>query len=143
MPITKENSAIETVIRDWSKAISDKDAARVLSHLTDDIVEFSLAPPLQYNGKQVDDIQNWFDTWIGPIGNDARDIEITAGEDVAYVRSLVRMTGTKTDGQKADLWFRQTLGLTKRDGVWKIAHTHASVPFYMDGSFKAAIDLTP
>jgi PhnB protein len=26
---------------------------------------------------------------------------------------------------------------------WKIAHEHDSVPFYMDGSFKASIDLTP
>jgi hypothetical protein len=25
----------------------------------------------------------------------------------------------------------------------KIAHEHESVPFYMDGSFKAAVDLTP
>jgi ketosteroid isomerase-like protein len=28
-------------------------------------------------------------------------------------------------------------------GAWKIAHEHTSVPFYMDGSFRAAIDLKP
>ena len=26
---------------------------------------------------------------------------------------------------------------------WKITDDHASVPFYMDGSFKAAVDLKP
>ena len=28
-------------------------------------------------------------------------------------------------------------------GTWKIAHEHTSVPFYMDGSFRAAVDLEP
>jgi len=53
------------------------------------------------------------------------------------------MHGTKTDGAKADLWFRDTFGFQRIKGKWKIAHEHESVPFYMDGSFKAAIDLEP
>jgi hypothetical protein len=28
-------------------------------------------------------------------------------------------------------------------GKWAIVHEHVSVPFYMDGSYKAAIDLKP
>jgi ketosteroid isomerase-like protein len=42
-----------------------------------------------------------------------------------------------------DLWFREILGFRKIDGEWTITHEHSSVPFYMDGSFKAAIDLKP
>jgi PhnB protein len=53
------------------------------------------------------------------------------------------MHGTKTDGAKGDLWFRHTFGFQRIKGEWKIAHEHESVPFYMDGSFKAAIDLKP
>jgi PhnB protein len=53
------------------------------------------------------------------------------------------MTGTKTDGQKVDLWFRQTLCFRKINGTWAIVHEHESVPFCMDGSFRAAIDLKP
>ena len=45
--------------------------------------------------------------------------------------------------QQVDLWFRETLGFRKIDGKWTITHEHSSVPFYMDGSFKAAIDLKP
>lgn len=143
MTSINQNIAIEETIRNWSQAITDKDAERTLSYLTDDIVEFSLAPPLQYSGKDGDGIQSWFDTWIGSIGNESQELDIRASDDVAFARCLVRMTGTKTTGDKADLWFRQTLGLIKQDGVWKIAHVHASVPFYMDGSFRAAIDLKP
>lgn len=42
-----------------------------------------------------------------------------------------------------DVWFRATVGLRRGDGGWTIMHEHTSVPFYMDGSFKAAIDLQP
>ncbi|HEY1232912.1 MAG TPA: nuclear transport factor 2 family protein [Candidatus Binatia bacterium] len=72
-----------------------------------------------------------------------RDFSIVACEDVAFCHSLNRMKATTANDAKVDLWFRQTLGLLKIDGAWKIAHEHSSVPFYMDGSFKAAVDLKP
>ena len=31
----------------------------------------------------------------------------------------------------------------KVDGTWRITQEHNSTPFYMDGSFKAAVDLQP
>ncbi|MET3649244.1 ketosteroid isomerase-like protein [Phyllobacterium ifriqiyense] len=143
MTSINQNTAIEDTLKNWSDAISSKNAQSTLSYLTEDIVEFSLAPPLQYRGKDAEGIQSWFDSWTGPIGNESQELDITASDDVAFARCLVRMTGTKTTGDKADLWFRQTLGLIKQGGIWKIAHVHTSVPFYMDGSFRAAIDLKP
>ncbi|MGH8727711.1 MAG: nuclear transport factor 2 family protein [Burkholderiales bacterium] len=53
------------------------------------------------------------------------------------------MSGTKTGGENVDMWFRETLGLRKIGGTWMITHEHSSVPFYMDGTFKAAVDLKP
>jgi ketosteroid isomerase-like protein len=54
------------------------------------------------------------------------------------------LSGTKTDGEKADVWwFRQTLCFRRSGGEWRIAHQHESVPFYMDGSYRAAVDLKP
>lgn len=41
------------------------------------------------------------------------------------------------------MWFRFTVGLRKNEGTWQITHVHASVPFYMDGAGKAALDLVP
>ncbi|MDD7940478.1 nuclear transport factor 2 family protein [Actinomycetospora lutea] len=41
------------------------------------------------------------------------------------------------------LWFRSTYALRRRDGAWAIVHQHESVPFHMDGSFRAATELTP
>ena len=53
------------------------------------------------------------------------------------------MTGARTDGAHTDVWLRATVCFRRVDGAWKVAHEHASVPFYMDGSFRAAIDLKP
>ena len=70
-------------------------------------------------------------------------MDITAGEDVGFSRSLNRIAGTRADGAPTDLWMRATLCFRKIDGEWKVAHEHDSVPFYMDGSAKAALDLKP
>ena len=78
----------------------------------------------------------------GPIGYEIRDLSITAGDDIAFCTCLNHMTGTQRN-EKTDVWFRRTLGLRKIDGRWKIAHAHELVPFYMDGSDKAAVDLKP
>jgi len=53
------------------------------------------------------------------------------------------MTGTKTDGARGDLWFRATACFRREDGAWKITHVHNSVPFAMDGSGCALLDLRP
>ena len=41
------------------------------------------------------------------------------------------------------LWSRWTVGPRKVDGRWRITHEHRSTPFHMDGSLRAAVDLTP
>jgi ketosteroid isomerase-like protein len=41
------------------------------------------------------------------------------------------------------MWIRSTLGLKKIDDGWQITHEHNSVPFSMDGSERAALDLRP
>jgi ketosteroid isomerase-like protein len=38
---------------------------------------------------------------------------------------------------------RATIGCRKVGNTWLITHEHASVPFYMDGSDRAALDLKP
>lgn len=63
--------------------------------------------------------------------------------EITFSHSLNHLKGTRTEnsgGQKVDMWYRQTLCFRKIDCQWKSAHHHESVPFYMDGSGKAASD---
>ena len=77
------------------------------------------------------------------LGHETRDVSITTNGDIAYCHGFIRISGTKVDGEHNDVWARQTTCLKKIDGAWKITHDHTSVPFYMDGSYKAAVDLKP
>jgi PhnB protein len=138
----KDEAQIRDVIEGWADALRAKNADGVASHNTADFIQFSLAPPLIAQA-DLEKLQAWFATWQGPIGYEIHNLSISAGDCVAYCHSLNRMSGTRDGGEKTDLWFRQTLGLRKIGSRWMIAHAHASVPFYMDGSYRAAVDLGP
>ena len=64
-------------------------------------------------------------------------------EGIAFCHGLVHLEGIKVGGTAVDLWFRSTWCLRRIDNEWKVAHEHNSTPFYMDGSDRAALDLTP
>lgn len=111
-------------------------------HLT----QFGLAPPLVENGTdeaQRQDLEAWFERFDGELDFETRDLHVFASRDVAYCHLLTHLMAQRTDGTLVDLWYRQTFGLQKLDGRWLIEHSHASVPFEMDGSSKAATELHP
>jgi ketosteroid isomerase-like protein len=137
---------IRALIEERSAAMRDKDAARATATLAPDVVAFELAPPLSLGPAEARDaaaLADWLAGWDGPVGIEIRDLEIAVSGDVGWSRSLNRLHGTLRGGRSVDMWMRSTLGFRKLDGAWKIAHGHSSVPFRMDGSFRAATDLEP
>jgi ketosteroid isomerase-like protein len=143
---TTTREQILALLNDRAAAITARDARRAVAQLAPDVVSFGLAPPLRYAGDDARDpegIEGWFQTWDGPIGYDIGDPVIEVGGDVAFCHGLTHMTGTKTDGDRVDLWFRSTVGLRRTAAGWQITHAHDSTPFYMDGSGRAATDLEP
>ncbi len=125
------------------EAHASHDADAIVAAYASDAVVFSLAPPLGERGIDRDDIAAWLKTWDGPVRVDARDVDLTISDGVAFSTALNRMSGRKTDGEEVDMWFRTTMCLKKMDGRWCIVHDHSSVPFYMDGSYRACTDLKP
>ena len=142
MAATAAEKEIRQAIEARNAAISAKDVAGVMASGYAGFVSYSMAPPLK-NADGKDGLAGWFATWDGPIGLVLKDLKITAGDDVAFASCLAHMTGRKTDGEDIDLWYRMSFGLRRVRGAWKIVHEHSSVPFYMDGSFRAAVDLKP
>jgi ketosteroid isomerase-like protein len=138
-----DEAEIRRVVNAWAGAIRAKDADGVVSHTSPKSVGFFLAPPLQAHGHLKENLNEWFKTFQGPIGLEIRDLKISVGGDVAFCHSLNRISGRRTNGEETDIWVRETLGLRKIDGRWLITHEHESVPFYMDGSNRAAVDLKP
>ena len=141
---TTTREQIRTLLLDRAAAITARDAPRAVAHYAPEVVSFTLAPPLRQAGDpDPAGIEGWFRTWDSPIGYDIGEPVIEAGDDLAFCHGLTHMTGTKTDGEQVDLWFRSTVGLRRAAEGWQITHEHDSTPFYMDGSGLAATDLRP
>lgn len=137
---------IRAVLDDWADAYRAKDADRVISHHAEGNVQFIMAPPLQFSGANAWDksaLEAWFSSFDGPLGYEIRDLSIAAGDGTAFCHFLNRLGATSIRDGKFEMWNRVTLGFRKIGDRWLIAHVHQSVPFHMDGSFKAAVDLTP
>jgi ketosteroid isomerase-like protein len=144
--LNEDEAGIRALIEERSAAIRDKDAARALATLANDVVAFELAPPLALAPDAALDeagLVAWLSGWEGPVGIEIRDLHVEAGGDVGWCRSLNRLHGTLKGGREVDMWMRSTLAFRREGGAWKIAHGHSSVPFLMDGSYRAAVDLSP
>ena len=141
----RQESEIRERIDAWAKALRAKNLDDLMSFYTPDFVAFDLPPPLRVEGAEPhrSGLEQWFRTWSGKIGFDMRELAVETGDGLAFSRSLNHMHGKRTDGTETDVWVRATVGFRKIDGEWMVVHEHVSVPFYMDGSFKAAVDLTP
>jgi ketosteroid isomerase-like protein len=140
----RDEAQVRECIDGWARALRGKDVDGVMSHYTPDILTFDLAPPLQHVGEAYRrGFEEWFRTFRGPIGLEIRQLKITVGADVAFSHSINHISGARTSGEDTDIWVRATVCFRKIDGRWMAAHEHVSVPFYMDGSFRAAVDLRP
>lgn len=136
-------SVIDTILLTIAQAHANKDAALLASLYRPSTRLFDLAPPLSRTGMNIGDIAAWFDTWEGPINLEHQDVNTEISGNLAITTALLHMSGKKKEGEEIDLWFRATTCLKQYNGRWLIIHEHTSVPFYMDGSERAALDLQP
>jgi PhnB protein len=137
---------IRALIEERAAALRRKDAEGFVARQAADYGLYSLysmGSPLAADQASAEEVDAWFDSWRGPIGYEVRVLDIAADGDIAFCHGFARVTGTRTDGETVDLWFRLTLGLRRAADGWTIVHEHESVPFSMDGSGRAAVDLKP
>jgi ketosteroid isomerase-like protein len=149
-----DQAQIRDLLAGMAAGYRAKDAGQIVAGYAPDIVMYSLAPPLRSRrddlldiggGRKVDlttaeGVQSWLDGFgDAPFDYEVRDLEVTAGGGVAYAHGLARMGSAGV----FSMWLRVTFGLRKTGDRWQITHLHGSVPFYMDQTFRAAVDLQP
>lgn len=128
---TTDEPAIRELVENWARAVRTRDRNGVLAHHSRDILMFDLpAPLLQSEGIEAYK-KTWdlFFSWTQDFGVfDIETMNITAGNDVAFVTALMRCAGREKNGDKTELDFRLTMGLRKIGGQWTIVHEHHSIP---------------
>jgi ketosteroid isomerase-like protein len=115
-----EDAAVRTIVEDWVNAVRKRDLAAVLRNHSPDILMFDVPPPFQSRGIEAYK-KTWdlFFSWAhDPAVFDIKEMNITAGGDVAFVSAVMRCAGTEAGGEDAELDFRLTIGLRKVGGQW-------------------------
>ncbi len=126
-----DQQQIRTLIERWAEAVHATDLDTVLADHSDDIVMFDVPPP----DDGVRGIEAYRETWPPFFEWQARgasfelvELDVTAGEDVAYAHALLRCGMPKELAERPERRLRLTLGLRKQDGRWLVAHEHHSYP---------------
>lgn len=135
---------IRAIIDARIEAVHAKDVRAAMSYHLPDVVLFDVIEPLRYMGASAGKkrAEEWFSSFQGPLGYEIRELNVTAGDGVAFSYGLNHVKGTKVDGGELDMWWRATVCYQKIEGKWRIAHEHNSAPFDVT-SGKASLDLKP
>jgi uncharacterized protein (TIGR02246 family) len=127
---TSDEVELRELIARWSKAVRDQDLAGIRANHDPDILMFDVPPPFLSRG-----LEAYMATWDmffacvpKPVVFDFEDVEITAGQDVAFATAIGRCVNTDRNGEKENLRFRLTMGFRKHDGRWRVMHEHHSLP---------------
>ena len=135
---------IRELVGRWLKAVLAMDIDGIVSHYAPDIVAFDAVSQLQFTG--VDAYRKHWEVCLslcapGTMIFEIHDLNIAAGNDVAFCHGLSRCGGTGENGEEKAGWMRMTVGYRKTNGRWTVVHEHFSAPFDME-SLKV-LDLKP
>lgn len=129
-PLSTDEAEILALIERWAAAVRAQDLAAIRRDHDAGILMFDVPPPLLARG--LDAYMATWETFYAsaekPVAFDFRDIEVTAGDDVAFATAIGDCVTIVSKGKREPLEFRLTMGLRKIDGRWRIMHEHHSLP---------------
>jgi uncharacterized protein (TIGR02246 family) len=125
-----DEAAIRDLIENWAFAVRSKNYNGILANHAPDILMFDVPAPLQSKG--IEAYKATWDLFFGWYRDDPafdiQEMNITAGNDMAFVTALMRCAGTRANGNSSELDFRLTVGLRKIGDQWIVMHEHHSIP---------------
>jgi uncharacterized protein (TIGR02246 family) len=129
--VTADETEIRELIERWVTAVHGGDLDTVLADHATDIVMFDVPPP----DDGVRGIDAYRETWPPFFRWQASgamfelvELDVTAGEDVAYAHALLRCGTEEQYDERPETRLRLTLGLRRENGRWTVAHEHHSFP---------------
>jgi uncharacterized protein (TIGR02246 family) len=129
--MSDDTTQIQTLIQRWAAAVHAGDMDAVLADHAADIVMFDVPPP-QEGVRGIDAYrESWppFFDWQARGGSfELVELDVTAGDDVAYAFALLRCATPEDRAAHPDHRLRLTLGLRREQDRWVVAHEHHSFP---------------
>jgi uncharacterized protein (TIGR02246 family) len=127
---SEDEAEIRVLIEKWAKAVRDENWAGIRADHDPEILMFDVPPPFLSRG--LDAYMATWETFFSraekPVAFSFRDVDITAGNNVAFATAVGQCVDIDPNGKREDLEFRLTMGLRKVDGRWRVMHEHHSLP---------------
>jgi ketosteroid isomerase-like protein len=127
---TPDQAELRDLIERWAKAVRDEDRAGIRADHDPEILMFDVPAPFLSSG--IDAYMETWETFFSraerPVVFDFHDIDITAGDEVAFATAIGRCVDIEPDGTRENLQFRLTMGFRKVGGRWRVVHEHHSLP---------------
>ena len=126
-----DEADIRQLVERWATAVHAGDLETVLADHAGDVVMFDVPPP--HDGvRGIDSYrETWppFFDWQRSGGSfEITELDVTAGDDVAFARALLRCGTPEELQEHPEHRLRLTIGLRKVDGRWLVTHEHHSFP---------------
>lgn len=135
MSFTENDAAAESAIRakleQWLKVVRAKDIPAIMQHYAPEVRAFDAIAQLQFQGRDAYQ-QHWtacMEYCPGEMQMRLQDVQISAGEDIAFCSALCQCGGVDDKGEEHSGWMRMTACYLRLNGEWKVVHEHFSSPF--------------
>lgn len=142
--MSTEQASIQHIIDNRVSGVKTKDVDQATQDYSEDVILYDIIDPLEHHGKEAvkKRLQQWLSTLAEIRNFEIRNIGIQTSETIAYCTSMNHIDAVNTNGNKLNMWWRETTCYAKLNGKWKITHAHSSVPFNSDNG-QASIGLKP
>lgn len=122
---------IKAIIEKRVSAIKDRNVEMEMANYSKDVISYDVVGQLKYVG--ADAIKNRLNEWLSTLDQiidfEITDVKITSTSEIAYCCSLNHINAKTFNGNKLEMFWRETACFKKMQGIWKITHVHSSVPF--------------
>ena len=126
-----DEAQIRDLVEGWARAVRSKNIDGILANHSPEILMFDVPPPAQSKGMEAYK-KTWdvFFAWFQDSGIfDISELNITAGDDVAFATALVRCAGkAKIEPNFISVCLSDHLLSQNRRARWTVMHEHHSVP---------------
>lgn len=115
---------VRTLISDWTRSVAAGDRPGILAHHADDVLMYDFPNTVRGIDAYDKTWQFFDDSRRGQVTFEPHDIEVTAGDNVAFASCEIHCDGTTA----GPIDFRLTTCLERRGNEWVVVHEHHSMP---------------
>lgn len=121
---------VRNLLLSWATATRTDERSRILQSHHPEALIFDVLQPIQYKGTEA--YRASWDSWQPETQGDNvfefADLNVVAGDGVAFASGLIRCGGTLKDGRSFEDLVRATFCLQKLSDKWTVIHQHISKP---------------